>query len=470
MEKKSLSVLALVLVNVAAILSLRNLPLLSPYGLGMLFFYAVAAFGFFIPVALISAELAASMPEEGGFYAWMRAAFGDRIAFLCVWLSLITTVTALTMTLVFTAAALAHAIHPALADSRCFSCGAVVLLTWSATLVSLMGMRISALVTGLATVLGTCVPGLFIAVLGVIWLFSGRPLGLSLSAANLIPDFSSFANLSFLAGVFFAFAGMEMSAYHVKDVADPARSYPRAILYSTLLILALSLLGSLAIAIVIPSGELHLEAGAVQALTALLRQAHLAWLAPVLDLCIAFGGVAFTFAWIAGPARGLHATRGTGSLPPLLQRTNGRGMPSAILIGQAAVVTLCSLLFLLVPSISLGFWLLNAISAVLMLAMYLFLFLAGPILRAKFPGAARSYRIPGGRLGMGIVAIAGLASAAFGLAIAFVLPVELAGTISPGRFTAIVLAGSLLLGSPPFLFHALRRPEWKATPAQDQES
>jgi amino acid transporter len=38
-----------------------------------------------IPVSLVSAELTAAMPVEGGFYRWTRAAFGDFWGFLAGW-------------------------------------------------------------------------------------------------------------------------------------------------------------------------------------------------------------------------------------------------------------------------------------------------------------------------------------------------------------------------------------------------
>jgi amino acid transporter len=449
------------MINTAAIFSLRSLPLLSPYGLGMIFFYLVAACAFFIPTALVSAEMASLLPEEGGILAWLRAAFGDRIAFLGVWLSLITTVTALTMTLVFIAASTAYAISPALAGNKLFSCAVVIALVWGGTAISLGGMRVSAAFTSLATLLGTIIPGALIVALGLRWLSAGCPIAMSLDPHTLLPKFHDFSSFSFLSGVLFAFAGMEMSAFHIKDVANPGRTYPRAIFYSALLILGLSALGSMSIAVAVPREEIRLEAGVIQALTVMLRQVGLGWLAPAMGLLIAFGGTAYAFAWLAGPTRGLLATRITGDLPLFLQKTNRHGMPSTILLFQAAIVTVCALLFLLVPSVSLGFWILNAVSAVLVLIMYVFLFLAAPALRVKMPRAKRSYRIPFGFLGISLTTAVGLASVIFCTVIAFVLPTELSNELSPGTFALTVLLVTATLSSPPFLFHIFRRPSWK---------
>src|SRR6266571_5698281 len=55
-------------------------------GPGMTILYLmVLPFFWCIPVSLVSAELTAAMPVEGGFYRWTRAAFGDFWGFQCGW-------------------------------------------------------------------------------------------------------------------------------------------------------------------------------------------------------------------------------------------------------------------------------------------------------------------------------------------------------------------------------------------------
>lgn len=76
----------LCMINVAAIISLRNLPLMSKYGFASVFFYLVAALIFFLPLAFVTAELATTWPEEGGVYSWVKEAFGMDLGFLAIWL------------------------------------------------------------------------------------------------------------------------------------------------------------------------------------------------------------------------------------------------------------------------------------------------------------------------------------------------------------------------------------------------
>lgn len=55
-------------------------------GPGMTLIYLlILPFFWSIPVSLVSAELTAAMPVEGGFYRWTRAAFGDFWGFLAGW-------------------------------------------------------------------------------------------------------------------------------------------------------------------------------------------------------------------------------------------------------------------------------------------------------------------------------------------------------------------------------------------------
>src|SRR5215472_407166 len=55
-------------------------------GPGMALIYLLALpFLWCIPMSLVAAELTTAMPVEGGFYRWVRAAFGDFWGFLAGW-------------------------------------------------------------------------------------------------------------------------------------------------------------------------------------------------------------------------------------------------------------------------------------------------------------------------------------------------------------------------------------------------
>jgi amino acid transporter len=432
--------------------------------MAMIVFYFIAALCFFIPTALISAELASAFVEEGGMFTWVNRAIGGKTAFFCEGFGVITTVTALTTTIVCLTTSMALSLGSTLANSRLFVCVAVVGGVWLATFLARHGTELTSRIIAIASTSGTLLPiGLMVA-LGVYWVASGHPISFEMSAKSLWPNFSNFSNVSFLAGVMFAFAGIEMSAYYVKDVQNPSRTYPRAIFCSMLLILGVSLVGSMTIAMVVPAGTIRIEAGVMQSLGIMLGAVHCEWLTPVIGFLMVFGGIAFVFAWIAGPARGIYAVRHTGFLPPFLQKTNAMGIPVAVLYYQAAMVTVLAILFLFVPSVSLCFWIIDASASVMMLMHYACLFAAGIILRYKMPHAPRTYKIPFGNLGMIVLGSVGLINILFCIAVSFFVPTEMRQSISGPAFAWLLCGVTFLLLCPPFAFIAARRPHWKTGP------
>ena len=115
-SKRVLSVFSLVMINVIAVDSLRTLPLTAKLGLSLVSYYVLAAFVFFIPVALVAAELATAYPSTGGIYIWVREAFGRRVAFITIWLQWIYNVVWYPTILAFIAATIAYLFAPELSS------------------------------------------------------------------------------------------------------------------------------------------------------------------------------------------------------------------------------------------------------------------------------------------------------------------------------------------------------------------
>jgi amino acid transporter len=76
-NKKVLGVFALAMINVAAVLTLRNFPAMAEYGWASITWYVLGTVLFLLPIALVGAELATAWPKAGGVYAWVHEAFGS---------------------------------------------------------------------------------------------------------------------------------------------------------------------------------------------------------------------------------------------------------------------------------------------------------------------------------------------------------------------------------------------------------
>ena len=255
---RSLNIFFLAMINVSAICSIKNWPLTAEYGFSSLFYFLAAGLFFFIPVSLVSAELATGWPKRGGVYIWIREAFGHRIGFLAAWLLWIENVVWYPTILSFIAGTIAFSIRPDLANHASYMFAVILISFWGVTLINLLGMKISGWVSSLGVILGTLIPGIAIITLGISWVVQGNPSYIGFTWNDFMPNLAAPSQLSLLAGVLLGFAGMEMSAVHAREVKNPQRDYPRAILLSALIIIVLSVLGTLAIAVVIPQRDINL--------------------------------------------------------------------------------------------------------------------------------------------------------------------------------------------------------------------
>src|SRR6202012_3403363 len=131
------------MINVIAVDSLRTLPISAKLGLPLVSYYLVAALAFFIPVALVAAELATAYPNTGGIYVWVREAFGRRAAFITIWLQWIYNVVWYPTILAFIAATISYLFAPELANNKFYLLTTSIFIFWLFTLLNCFGMKIS---------------------------------------------------------------------------------------------------------------------------------------------------------------------------------------------------------------------------------------------------------------------------------------------------------------------------------------
>jgi amino acid transporter len=445
----------------ATVANLRNLPAMAVYGMSMLFFYGVAMVTFLIPTALVSAELATGFPEDGGIFNWVGKALGNRIGFLAVWLQNFSNFVTIPVSLVYLAGVLSYAVGiPSLAHNNIYVLGVILVTIWIGTLVTMKGMRVATAITNIGSIFGTFIPGFVIIALGGLWLVTGKHSNIEFNASRIVPPLAEPAQWVLFLNVMLGFAGLEVSAVHTRDVANPQKNFPRAILISSLLVFGLYAFGSMAIAIAVPKECLTLETGVINAMDVLLSGFGLKWLSPVMAGMMVFGVVAWFVTWIAGPARGMLATARTGNLPPMLQKVNEVGMPSAIMIFQAGIITLFSMLFVLWDSVETCFWVLVAFSTQSLLLMYILMFVAAVVLRYKFPAVTRSYKVPFGNVGMIVVCIIGILVCLACYFVGFIPPGEL-HIDNMFLYVTVMIIGNLLSVIFPFIMCMFSKPHWK---------
>jgi len=457
-QKKTLTASTIALINVCAICNIKNFPLLAEYGLSIIIFLALSAIFFFIPVALVSAELASGWPERG-VYTWVKEALGPRMGFLAIWLEWIENVIWYPTILSFIASTFAYMINPELANNKLYVLGAILVTFWSMTFVNFLGMRVSGWISSITALFGTIIPIVLIILMGAIWILAGHPIQIEFSWKAIVPDFSSINQLVLLSGVLLGLAGMEMSAVHAKEVQNPRRDYPRGIFLSAVLILIFSTLGALAIATIVPNSKIQLASGGMEAFRYLFNAFDMPWAMPIIAGITTFGALGMMSTWIVGPSRGLFATAEHGDLPPVFHKANKNGMPTNILITQAIIVTVLSLVFLFMPSVNSSYWALVALASLLYMVMYILMFIAALILHHKQPHVPRSYKVPFGKVGIWVISLFGIFGSAFGVIISFFPPSQI-DTGSLIILEVFLIGASLTFCIAPLLIFASRKPHW----------
>ena len=468
------SVWSVGLMTAAAVVSLRGLPMMAKEGMTMWFYIGFATLLFLIPGAFVSAELGGMFnTDKGGVYTWVREAFGSSWGLAAVWLQWIQNVVWYPVVLGFTAATLGYLIgQPGLADNHVFNFAVVLVVYWIATFIALFGEKSYGSWSQWLFVLGTIIPGVFLMLLAVVWLWQGNPLEMitveplanSAAAAGQqvhpwLPNITGLGAIAFLAGTVLLFAGVEVQGVRANLMQSPSREFPEAIILAAGITFLLFTFGSLAVATIIPIKQLGLTSGIMQAYQASLDLFHVGWLVPVAAAFLGVGALGQIITWVGGPSRALLQTAENGEIPPWFAATNGSGAPKVILIIQAIIVSVLGAFYLIFPNPSAAFYLLSAMTVALYLVMYLLMYAAAIKLRYSYPDMPRHFRVPGGNLGMWMIAGGGFLAAAFALIVSFFPPTQVV-VGSPTLYTSMVALGLIIFGGAPFVIHARKKPEW----------
>lgn len=476
-NQKKMTVFTLSMMTVAAVCSLRGLPMMAKEGLSMILYILFAAIMFLLPASLVAAELGSAFSKQGGgVYTWVKEAFGSRWGFTAIWLQWIQNVVWYPTVLAFAAGALAYLfMDPGLADKGAYTGIVILVCYWAATFLTLAGSNVASSLTKYGVLLGTVLPGILIIVFGFLWLNQRNPLQFMEPSAvvaaaetaagqaphaRLFPHITGLGSVAFLAGIILLFAGVEVHAVHANDLENPAKQFPESMFLAMIIIFLLFTLGSLAVAAVIPADQISLTAGLMQAFKHLLDKFQIGFLTPIIGLLAAFGAIGGVMSWIDGPSRGLLETAKKGEIPPFLAKTNKNGVQVNILIIQAIIVSLLASLYFIMDNVSVAFFVLSAMTVTLYLVMYILMYAAAIKLRYSQPDLPRSYKVPGGLYGMWLVAGIGLIGVCFSLVVGFFPPTNLP-VGNPTLYVGLVSAGMIVFVGLPLLINKMKKPEWK---------
>ena len=390
---RTITWLTMCFMTVSAVASIRNTPSMAVYGLACIFLYLLPAVVFLLPTSLVAAELASGW--DGGVYNWVTQGIGPRAGFIAIWTQFAMTLTYYPSLLAYVASTLAYVIYPPLANNGVYTAAVIVIVYWVSTMVSMRGVGLVAKLSSSSMLLGTAIPGAALVILGVIYLLQGNQSAAPIEASALIPQVAGLAGLVLIVNNFLSYAGMEVNAVHVKSMKDPGKEFPKAMFVAMPIVIAIFVLPALAISWVVPSSELTLTGGVMQAFTAFFDHFDVA-LAHADPRHHAHHRVAGRHDGVAGrPVQGPAADRAQRGLPAaVLPEGQPGGIQVNILFAQGIIVTVIALLFALIPNVSSVYWIFSVITTQVYLIMYFLMFISAMRLRKSQPDHPRGYRAP----------------------------------------------------------------------------
>jgi glutamate:GABA antiporter len=426
------------MINVIAIDNLRGIPFSAKLGLSLISYYAIAALFFFIPTALVVAELATSFPNKGGVYVWVKEAFGDFYGFITIWLQWIYNVVWYPIILTFVAANFATMINPSLEKNNLYMWLTITILFWACTFINYYGLKVSSIISTIGATIGTLLPMLVITLLGFKWFIDGNPSAMDLSLSSLSIQPSNLKHLSIFCFIIFGLIGIEMSAVHADEVDTPKSAYPKAILQSSIIIFVSLILSTLAVSLVVKESDLSVTTGLIQAFIIIFHRYHIDYLIPYLTICIIIGSISSVVTWIIGPTKGLLVASHDNCLPKWFCKTNSEQIPTNILRLQAAVFTALSFAYIFIPNVDSVYEILSILTTQLALFIYILMFASAIKLRYKNQNNKNSFQVPGGKLGLSIVAVVGTITCISVIIIGFIPPPEVHLNTKTYIFTMLI--------------------------------
>jgi glutamate:GABA antiporter len=451
---------ALALMTTGSVASLRSAPTMAVFGLASVFLYVLPALVFFVPTSLVSAELASGW--KGGVYNWVTEGISAPMGFLAIWCQFAMTIFYYPALLAYVASTIAYIVDPNLANSGVFTAAIIVTLYWGSVLVSSRGVGLIAKLASSGTVIGTLIPGAVLIVMGIVFLAQGNHSAAPMNAHHLVPAWTGLAGVVLIVNNFLSYAGMEMNAVHVDEMKQPATDFPKAIFLAMALVLTIFIVPALVISWVVPSSQISLTAGVMQAFSTFFAHFGLAFLVPLTAIAMVVAMLSGMMAWLAGPSKGLLEIGQTqGYLPPYFQKVNGAGIQMHILVIQGIVISVIGLLYAFVPSVSSAYWIFSVMTTQVYLIMYILMFVAAARLRRNQPEHPRGYKTPA----LVTQCVVGALASGLAILIGFVPPSQFSNS-SPVVYGLLILAGILVLGvAPPLLLYHFRKPSWKQTRA-----
>lgn len=394
--KRVLGLFDITLFTVCAILVVDTLAASAAIGPSSLAWWFITLVFFFIPSGLITAELGAAYPGEGGIQNWIRRAYGDRWAARSTWYYWVNVALWMPSGFILMAGMAAQLFAPEMALWT--KIAIAIATTWFTVLIGVTSLSAAKWIPNLGAFIKVAIM-LLIGFAGTYaWIQHGPANPLTLQ--SLTPHWG--ASLAFLPVIVYNFMGFELMSGAGDEIKDPAHDIPLAVIVAGLLISVFYIFATFGILVALPVSDIGLIEGLIDTIRSLLRGVPGA---EIITIAVGIGAIFSIIAnlvtWSMGANRSALTAALDGELPKvfaILRPSNQTPVGAYVLTGLVSTAVILAY-GLITGSAEDLFWSLFAFSSIIFLLPYLVLFPAFVHLRIIDPSTPRPYRVPFGKIG-----------------------------------------------------------------------
>ena len=378
-----------VLAAVCIVLVVESAAPAAAIGNSQFFWWIFLLIGFFLPYAMISAELGTAYEDEGGIFDWIKRAFGAKWGSRAAWYYYINFPLWMGSLAVLFTDVIGSVFKLQLGTFSSIVWQLVFI--WAVVTVSCFKISDSKWILNIAAIF----KAVLMLAIGILGIYASITRGSAndFSPATFVPGLN-IHSLSNISVIIFNFLGFEVVTTFASEMQNPGKEIPRAIILGGIFIAAFYILAAFGISVAVPAKELTASSGLIDSFMLLTGKTG-GFLITIFGLMFLYTLAANLISWSLGVNYVACYAAQQGALPSALGRTDKNDMPIGANIINGIIASLIVLAAPLIPSEDV-FWSFFALNMVTLLMSYILMFPAFLKLRRTDPKAKRPFKISGG--------------------------------------------------------------------------
>lgn len=373
-SKKVLGFFDIVLMTITANFGIRWLAVAGGIGPSSLIFWLIGALIFFIPLSFICAQMSHICPEEGGLSTWVKRSLGEKSGFMVAWLYWVTNVFSYPAILIFLSSNFAYGIgHPELAQDNLFIISVVLISFWLTIILGLLGLKANKYLVSLGGLFGLLIPTVLLIIFSVIAYIKFGGSATKFNLASFVPGNKVVDNLSSLAMIMFAMAGVEVVPTFANSIKNAKYNLYLGLLVGSFIILLLYIGGTIAVNVLSTPDDIAKTSGVMQVFSIVDNKFNAAWFTRLMGILLSIAELAAGLVWLIAPVIMFFKCTPRGILPNFLHKVDENGTPINAILFQGVLVSIIMLFTGFLPTVNTMYQILVLMATVLYFIPYIYL-------------------------------------------------------------------------------------------------